>query len=126
MRFREDDKYFSDEVVSNEQFWGYHELALKLLESKTIKLIQFGAHFQYATFTGAVKVFYEKRPNRNDKSLILKNDNWELECNPNMWKCIQFKPREILLEDEGLFIEFRESIWNEYQELKKKLEAKDE
>jgi len=110
-----EDKYFKNDVVFNEQFGHALDFAIETILKNKIKKIDFCHDCQYLTYTGKVKTYLSKRKNRNHKSLIIKSDNFEIECLTEYWDEIKIKKDGIDIQEVGLFFTFEESIWKDYQ-----------
>jgi hypothetical protein len=117
IRLLKDNKYFKTEMEYNEQFGVILEIAIKLLKTKTLKSIALGTNYQYVTYKGPVNVYWSKRVRHNNKSLVFKGENFELESNPSAWEEIEFKDKEILIDDVGLYFTFDKSIRKHFEGL---------
>lgn len=90
---------------------------------KKIKEIRFGNHWQYFKYQGKVRAYLTKRKNRNNKSLMIKGNRFEVECLSEYWDKIKIRKNGIDIEEVGIYIDFQNSIWNEYKKVKKRIES---
>jgi methionine synthase II (cobalamin-independent) len=119
LRYR--DKYYKDETVFNEDYGEILDFAIKTILNKKIKTIRFGSNWQYLMYNGKVRAYLSKRKRRNQKSLIIKGDNLEIECLIEYWDEIVIKDNEISIEEVGLFFTFQNPIYKDYKKIKELL-----
>ena len=112
------DKYFKEDLVYNEEFGKILDFAIDTIINKKIKTIRFGNHYQYFKYTGDVKAYLSKRKNRNQKSLIIKSNDFEIECLTEYWDEIKIRKDGIDIEEVAVYIDFQNPIWSDYKKLK--------
>lgn len=117
----EEEQFHMERSVVNDHFGDVQDFAVDTILNRKIKAVYFGARYHYMTYRGQVRAYMSKRKNRNFPLLILKGDQWELECHVNDWQNIIFKSNEIRLEDIGLYIVFSSPIWNLFQTFRKQV-----
>lgn len=123
IRLIEDDKYFRRDVIDNEEFYEFLDLAVDLLIKNKIKSIDYGGSWQYLHYKGNIRAYMAKRVKCNDKQLIFKGSDFELECTLHPWEEITFKDKEIDVDvgGVGLYFTFEKSIRKEYERVKQKI-----
>lgn len=123
MRLSGDDKYWKEEMKYNESFGEILDFALKTILNKKIKQIRFGNECQFMKYTGEIKakLLHRKQNNGNDKSLVLKGKDFELQCLLNYWDEIAIRNKGIDIEEVGIYIDFQNPILEEYNKVKKNL-----
>lgn len=123
IRIMKEGKYFKVEMQYNEEFGDILDFAINSIIKNKIKVLRFGNHWQYFKYSGKLKAYQIQKKSRNQKSLIIKGNEFEVECLTEYWDEIVIRKTGIDIEEVGIYIDFQTSIWNEYKQLKKKMES---
>jgi len=123
IRLLKEDKYFKEDMQYNEEFGDILDFAIKTIKTKKIKELRFGNHWQYFRYTGKLRVYESKRKNRNQESLIIKGNEFEVECLTEHWDEIVIRNKGIDIKEVGIFIDFKNPIWNEYNKVRNRIES---
>lgn len=123
IRIMKEEKYFKDEMKYNEEFGDILNFVIDLIIKNNIKVLRFGNHWQYFKYSGKLKAYEIQRKNRYQKSLVIKGDDFEVECLTEYWDEIVIRKNGIDIEEVGIYIDFQTSIWDRYKQLKKKMKS---
>lgn len=119
-----DDTYYRTQVVDNNEFYDMLDFAVKLILKTKIKEVRFGMKYHYGIYNGKIKAYMAKRKHRNSRTLILKGEGFEIDCDQNVWDELTFREDGIDIDNIGVYIVFEKKVWNQYVKKKDEIEAK--